>query len=151
MDLWNDSYDGSATASDSTILDQFDSYDNHASLLAPLPDLATDYAVDYYAPDFLDRTEETAGYGIMSEAYYYAAEPSSSLLPTHDTQPATQLESGDASTGNDHPAYDGPPAPTQLESFDCHPDQTDAPSQFSFCLCFFMTSDTRPSRGSQNS
>ncbi|KAK0243905.1 hypothetical protein EDD85DRAFT_179750 [Armillaria nabsnona] len=64
----------------------------------------------------------------MSEApYYCAAEPSSSLLPTHDAQPATQLESGDASTGNDYPAYDGPPAPTQLESFDCHPDQTDAP------------------------
>ncbi|KAK0441675.1 hypothetical protein EV421DRAFT_1904700 [Armillaria borealis] len=134
-DLWNDSYDGSATASDYTTLDQFDSYNNHASLLAPLPDLATDYAVDYYPSDFLDRTEETAGYGIMSgeamanySPYSYAAEPSSSLLPTHDTQPATQLESGDAaSTGNDCLAYDGPPPPTQLEPHDCHPEQTDAP------------------------
>ncbi|PBK75173.1 hypothetical protein ARMSODRAFT_509241 [Armillaria solidipes] len=132
-DLWNDSYDGSATASDYTTLDQFDSYNNHASLLAPLPDLATDYAVDYYTPDFLDHTEETAGYGVMSSEamanyspYYYATEPSFSL-PTPDTQLATQLESGDASTGNDYPVYDGPLPPTQLESYDCHPDQTDAP------------------------
>ncbi|SJL07816.1 uncharacterized protein ARMOST_11168 [Armillaria ostoyae] len=133
-DLWNESYDDSATASDNTALDQFDSYNNYASLLAPLPDLATDYAVDYYSSDFLDRTEETAGYGVMSgevmanySPYYYAAEPPSSLPPTHDTQPATQLESGGASTENDYPAYDEPPPPTQLESFDCHPDQTDAP------------------------
>ncbi|KAK0187766.1 hypothetical protein F5146DRAFT_1060683 [Armillaria mellea] len=119
-DLWNDVYDDSAAASDITALD-FDTqaYNNHASLLASLPDLATDYAMDYYPPAFF-CAEEISGYGVMSgEAmanyppYYYGADPSSSLIPTHDSQPATQQERL--------------PPPTQLESNDCHTDQSDAP------------------------
>ncbi|KAK0504307.1 hypothetical protein EDD18DRAFT_1457354 [Armillaria luteobubalina] len=134
-DLWNDRYDDSATASDITALDHFDSqvYNNPASLLAPLPDLATDYAaVDYSPPNFLDCAEGFSGYGAINgmefySPYYYATEFSSDISPTPYSQPATQPETGNASTGNDDPAYDGPPAPTQLESNNCHPDETDVP------------------------